>query len=74
MAKNPPGESGGRRRINVDKGSPRTGDGKTSTGGKIRGSSIEYRTAGGAVQGTGSGLASRLRAIITGKGAHRSGK
>jgi hypothetical protein len=66
MAKTPPGESGGRRRVNRDQGSPRTGDGRTR-GARIQGSDVSFRTSGGAEVGHGGFAAKLIRRVMGGR-------
>ena len=62
-----PGEAGGRRKIGRDRGSPKTGDGRT-VGRPIGGDQVVFRTSGGREVGSG-GLAGIIRRIT---GKHRS--
>lgn len=66
MARKVPGEAGGRRRVGKDQGSPSTGDGKTRSRGKIKGSDVEFKSAGGSTTGTGGFVAKLVRRMTDG--------
>jgi hypothetical protein len=66
MGNQTPGEAGGRRKIGRDKGSPKTGDGKTRSRGKIQGSDVNFKSAGGSTHGTGGFVAKLIRRMTDG--------
>jgi hypothetical protein len=71
MAGKVPGEAGGRRNVKKDAGSPRAGRADKAKG-KIQGSEVKFKTAGGKQVGHGGKSPSLLRIIgdVLKKGKH----